>query len=115
MTLADQNLANRSPASALRSYALLALLLDGVSQPGPETALRCEPAGLLGERAIERCGGDEPAVDEDLSEPAFGPPLLGERACDVLIGEKSAHDEQLAQSAPPCLVVDERLTHAPPY
>ena len=96
MTLADEDLTNRSPASALRSYALLALLLDGVSQPGLETALRLEPAGLLGERAIERCDGDEPAVDEDLSEPAFGPPLFGERARDILVGEKSAHDEQLA-------------------
>jgi hypothetical protein len=115
MTLADEDLTNRSPASALRSYALLALLLDGVSQPGPETALRREPAGLLGERAIERRSGDEAAVDENLSEPAFGPPLLGERARNVLVGEKSAHDQQLAQSAPPCLIVDERLTHAPPW
>jgi hypothetical protein len=70
MTLADEDLANRSPPSALRSYALLTLLLDGVSQPGPETALRLEPAGLLGERAIKRGGGDEAAVDQDLSEPA---------------------------------------------
>jgi hypothetical protein len=115
MTLADKNLTKRSPTLALRSYALLTLLLDRVSQPGPEPALRLEPAGLLGERAIERSGRNEAAVEEDLAEPALGPPLLGERARDVLVGEESAHDEQLAQSAPPGLVVDERLTHAPPW
>jgi hypothetical protein len=96
MALADEDLAERAPALALRSYALLTLLLDRVSQPGPEPALGLEPAGLLGERAIERCGRDEAAVEEDLPEPAFGPPLLCERARDVLIGEQSAHDEQFA-------------------
>jgi hypothetical protein len=96
MTLADENLTEGPPALALRSYALLTLLLDGLSQPGPEPPLRLEPAGLLGERALERCGRDEAAVEEDLPEPAFGPPLLGECARDVLVGEKSAHDEQLA-------------------
>jgi hypothetical protein len=115
MTLADENLTKRSPAPALGSYALLTLLFDRVSQPGPEPALRLEPAGLLGERTIERCGRDEAAVEEDLPEPASGPPLLGKRTGDVLVGEESAQDEQLAQSAPPCLVVDERLTHAPPW
>ena len=114
MTLANENLADRTSALALRSYALLTLLLDGVAQPRPEPALRLEPAGLLGQRAIERRGRDEAAVEKDLPEPAFCPPLLGERARNVLIGEKSAHDEQLAQSAPPCLGVEERLTHAPP-
>jgi hypothetical protein len=115
MTLADENLTKRPPALALRSDALLTLLLDGFSEPGPETALRLEPAGLFGERAIERGGRDQAAVEEDLSKAAFAPPLIGERARDLLVAEESAHDEQFAQSAPSCLVIDQRLTHAPPW